>query len=460
MDTRPDIEGWNLFFFFRSTSQVFTSVTGIYVLFGFAILMVLAHLGRWRWFILGFALYTSSMCFDWTPYFHTYFLPGFELMVENGRPLTAALMVILGTTAFLGLNDVSFKSLSRYGPLMYFVFQIVFCLRLIIGGVITRGVANFFTDVLVFWIAVIGTSQWMRRHRDVSFAAWSIAMAGVFFAIVTAIHAVLVPNQIMWQHRLISTSGTATFSSEICAITLLPVCYFVARPSLAKIVRVFMGVIAALLVVFLIWSGTRTGALMAVIGLLFLFRLKIGRWFVGGIVVCTFVWIALQFFGDALIGAGRLLSTQDTRSGTWLYGLSEFLANPIFGTIRSDVQVVENSYISIASRMGVVGMLLFAIIIFQIVSGLVGLHRMRKSIGARTMDIDLITAGIVSLGVGAVFEGYLLAAINVQLTSLFIYMTMMCTLLDPAKADISEAQLEPAEIPYDADYSIVAGSFE
>jgi hypothetical protein len=313
---------------------------------------------------------------------------------------------------------------------------------------------------MVFWVAVVGTSQWMRRHRDVANAAWSIAVAGILFCIVTTIHAVTVPKQIMWQDRLISTSGTSTFCAEICAITLLPICYFVAQPRIFKLWRVLLGIVAALLVIYLIWSGTRTGVLMAVIGLLLLFRLKIGRWFVAGIVICGFVWIGLQFFGDALIGVGRLLSTQDTRTANWMASISEFLSSPIFGRMRSDVQAVENSYVAIAARSGIVGIIFFLIIGYQVFSGLVQLQRVRKHLGDRTMDADLCTAGIVALLIGAMLEGYLLSTLNVQLTSLLIYLSMMCTLLDPSKADAPATDAQADELYAYDEYALAQAGFQ
>ena len=65
---------------------------------------------------------------------------------------------------------------------------------------------------------------------------------------------------------------------------------------------------------------------------------------------------------------------------------------------------------------------------------LIKLQRIRRRLGEHEIMADLITSGLLSLAVGAIFEGYLLGTMTIQVFAVFIYMALMRFILDLVQA--------------------------
>jgi hypothetical protein len=176
-----------------------------------------------------------------------------------------------------------------------------------------------------------------------------------------------------------------------------------------------MGGMAALAIIMLVWSGSRGGVLMALVGVALLFRVKLGRLAVGGAVVAIFVMLAVTWiFPEHNVLSEHLLSTEDTRTGVWLrlggtFWKARWRADsgePAFPR-RGCLAIGESSYLSIAARFGLVCLIPFGLSMFYIARASLRLERSRREF-ADVLLPDLVNAGIVQILLGAVFEGYLL----------------------------------------------------
>jgi len=188
------------------------------------------------------------------------------------------------------------------------------------------------------------------------------------------------------------------------------------------------------LVVFLLWSGSRTGVLMTLTGLGLMFRHQLGRLLETTILVAAMVMFAWQVtdFGEssAIIQQrfGRSVLV-NTREGTWNYMLRIFVENPAFGS-PEDVGGSENSYLGALARFGLVGTAPLFVSMTMVLMALVKLNRKRSGFEEHAILVDLVTGGFFSLAIGAVFEGYLMATLTPMLYMIYIYMAITAYLVD------------------------------
>ena len=84
----------------------------------------------------------------------------------------------------------------------------------------------------------------------------------------------------------------------------------------------------------------------------------------------------------------------------------------MIGTNAAEARMSENSYLLIAARSGIIGMIPFLGAMVSIIMGVVKLQRVRRYLSDDIFLPDLVTAGIVSLALGGMFEGYLFGTYN------------------------------------------------
>jgi hypothetical protein len=118
----------------------------------------------------------------------------------------------------------------------------------------------------------------------------------------------------------------------------------------------------------------------------------------------------------------------------WMNMLGEFFAHPLAGVIEGrDIAVSENSYLAVASRVGLLGLVPMMIALVLIGLALFRLQRLRRYLGNDALAADVVTAGIVSLLVGSVFDGYLVGTISFQLFYFQVALAIATFLLDYAE---------------------------
>ncbi len=116
----------------------------------------------------------------------------------------------------------------------------------------------------------------------------------------------------------------------------------------------------AMLALFVLWSGSRTGAICLVAVHLAYFRLKVGR------LALVFLLTAVLLLGLTLVFAEssylveRFRYGDDTRSAVWLSAIDDFARSPVLGMIISDrgsesMNVVESGYLRALALLGIPG---------------------------------------------------------------------------------------------------------
>jgi hypothetical protein len=205
------------------------------------------------------------------------------------------------------------------------------------------------------------------------------------------------------------------------------------------------------MVIFLVWTGSRTGIIATLVGVLLFFRAKLGRFLGVGILVGIFVLLSMQIYTESTAGFTDLFARGDTRSHVWGLLIQGFLDNPMWGSMTEQFGAAESSYLSVAGSLGLYGVIPLATFMAITARQLYKLERARKYLGDEIMLANLVTAGIISLAVGAIFEGYLLGLLAFPVFVLYIYLALLRFLLDAAQVAREEA-IAHATLPSSEEY--------
>lgn len=200
---------------------------------------------------------------------------------------------------------------------------------------------------------------------------------------------------------------------------------------------------------FLIWSGSRTGVLMLVLGSMFVVYARIGK-AVLFMPVAAVVFFALFALADALkIGANleRLTSTEDTRGWVWAAMLQSGLESPLIGVGFTEAGGSENSYLLSFACYGI-GYLLLVLALVAAAAWqclYVFVNRRKLPSEYRALSDMFLAFNAMYFG-GAMFEGYLLARSSTTLTMMLMFLGIW-TCLKRQIADSSAEDWDPEGDP-------------
>ncbi|MGB7160682.1 MAG: O-antigen ligase family protein [Tepidisphaeraceae bacterium] len=408
--------------------------------------VVVAGFPPGRWLAISLLMFTSALgYFRWVP---LSLIPPFEQLRANGRGICFALLVLLLIPAITSGRGWRVRLLSG-GLLTYFVFQMVFSARTAFAGDAVKGVLAAASFTLTFLTLGWGLSRWLQRSEDAHAAVRAIALAGILFCLGTAVQLTVRPNSVVWQNRLLGLTGNPQHAAVLLAVALPPTCFLLARSGRARLGRrLAIAACVGLMVIMLVWTGSRTGALMTLVGLALLFRLRLGRLLAVVVAGGVFVLVAAQIFSESIVSADRLLATDDTRTAAWMSMWADFLRSPWIGIELEEARYSENSYLLTASRTGLLGLIPLLLAVILVIRGLLHLQSARARLGEHALLADLVTGGLVALGVGSLFEGHLVAVYSFPMYAVYIYLGVMAFLLDAANAPPITEVSPPVDAAY------------
>lgn len=419
------------------------SPAGILAIASFILLLVLGLIfPKLRFVLLISAFIASTLSLDEMSFDRPLIFPLNQLRPE-GRPLTIALLVLL----FFSLISTSQGSRKKYflgGAIAFFIFELITSMRLILGGHFIRGGPEILVFSLIFLTLVLALSRSLQSWQDGLGLVRALAGAGIAFAIINVLQFLAHPGNVTVNQRFMGTTGNPQHVAAYSAALMLPVLYLLIRPGGTQIARAWLAAAFAVLVAMLLWTGSRTGLLMGITGVGLLFRTRLSRLAIAGLIVSFLVIFALNFtstFSGSQILYSRLISTQNTRSQVWTGLIQQFSADPILGTLVSstEIDVGESSYLSVAARFGVIGLIPLIIAVVLIGKSMFRLQRIRRLLPDKMMA-DLVIAGIVQIFVGGFFEGFLLGTLSVEPFMIYCYLTLGAFLLEYAEQPSLESE--------------------
>lgn len=200
--------------------------------------------------------------------------------------------------------------------------------------------------------------------------------------------------------------------------------------------------------IFLAWTGSRTGAGMTAVGMMVAFYRRLGRFVLLAPVGLVAAYLVYDLF---LAGAGvelvtyRLISTDNTRTADWMVQWHQFMSSPIIGVGVTDTES-ENSYLYALSAFGVfMGMM---VIFLAFLSAILCLKLFLKRSMLPTHlrpYADLVLSYNALYFAGGFFEGYMIARVGTHIIFMAIFSAVMLRLLQYAQPAVSWAEQEQTE---------------
>ncbi len=175
----------------------------------------------------------------------------------------------------------------------------------------------------------------------------------------------------------------------------------------------------------LVWTGSRTGMGMALIGMAAVLYTRLGRAALFAPIGLILAYIGFKMVVSLTgieIGVERLASTENTRSYAWWKLYTTGMENPLFGAGLVEAEKSENSWLYAFAAFGI-GMFMLAVLatLFGAAQCFRAVRvRSRLSLDDRRI-LDLSVGVIAMYFAGAVLEGYMVSRVSPGLCFIMIY---------------------------------------
>jgi hypothetical protein len=356
-----------------------------------------------------------------------------ELIRSNSRAITVTFLISLCVSIIKSTKDNRNQFFS-FALFLFYVFQNIYLFRLFLSGEYSRSILGFLTCSLVFVGLVWGLGRRIKSQESIDFLAKSICLASLFFISCNILQLFFGYYQAVPAGRFMGISGNPQLCGFICSLFILFNCFCLSQTSLLNWKKYYYGIQIAILLLLIIWSGSRMSALSVGTGLILFYRFKILQIFGVIIIVGFFLILALLVFPDSYEKISRFTSGLDTRSAIWDTKLQEFYSSPIFGSIGKVVveqtNASESSYLSTAGLMGISGLIPLAIALIAFIMTLYKCFINRFSGIFRSETVDLVVAGVFMILVASIFEGFLLGILSFSVLFIFILFTIAACIND------------------------------
>ena len=329
--------------------------------------------------------------------------------LETFRSVAKALFVLLAFVLAARALLIEGKTGKPFNGAVigWLALQGVYALRFAVAGAWDRAILNF-SFGLVLAVGIVGTlSRIIREMREIHRVFLALEISGLFFCGLSLVQWRINPAPVLHGSRMQGLSENPQFAGVLMS-TLVCICIYLAlskTESLKK--RLFHFACIIVFGSFLMWTGSRTAVLITAVGAAIQVRGKIMAWI--GILLAGYVAFLLlgssagESSGDLM---DRLISLQNTRAEAWARSWDAFLANILFGDGRT---LLENSYLSAAASMGLLGVAVLGAMIIAHGRSVFYVFMHRQWLGGDARLAYLVVALTAALGAGAMFEPFLLS---------------------------------------------------
>ena len=288
--------------------------------FGLGGAILAAYRFRFAFVLLAGLLLIASIAtpLDWTGRpIRTWLSP-----IQNIRSeVFAGLGVLLYVSLLVHLPRLSLRTYSHQAIMLFFIGLYEGLLRLLTFNILDG------TTTIVLRIFVVLPAAWLipallSQRRDWIFLLRTISVVALLWIAASAVQFVLNPSVLSpggggrrFQGMLSNPQHAAAF----LAFAIVVAAFLALNDSPLKLRPIWIG-LAGLSFLLLLWTGSRTGVAMCLLGMMFVLypRLK-SAIFVIPVAAAVFL-VALRVIHGSGIETdfARLTSTQDTRSAGWL----------------------------------------------------------------------------------------------------------------------------------------------
>jgi hypothetical protein len=350
---------------------------------------------------------------------------------------------------------------SRPKPVYFLVGLYIYigATRTIHNGVID-GVLTMLLAIFTLATIVVVVQRMSDDWSDFFIFPRVIAIAMAAFLGATAIQYGINPDKIEIGNtdRFIGVTANPQFAAVLCGTGLLTLIWL-AIYDLRRYLWIYVG-LAIPIGVALLATGSRTGALMCLLGLAVLGIRRFGR----QLLLIPLLGIGLMLMIQLANAIGinlpldRFLAGSDTRTSAWIELISHFQSSPLIGVGIVNAGKSENGILYAAASYGIGAPLILIGLALGCLSLGIQLFRRTQQYPALHPQADLVNAVLAAYFAGSIFEGYMIGRVSSMLIVITLAIVSGQILLDritiwESQVDLDEEQFAAKE---DCDSSQIA----
>lgn len=390
-----------------------------------------------RWALLAFMLmlFASSISYTVDPYTDE-LLPTVFMDLQLARTV---LYIIGGCLCYLVIaahaGEFVPNSINAIGVLLASI-ALYGSVGRILAGNIEAGFLSVGLAVLSVTPLVIVAPNLMTKRSHAITLMRSVVLVMAFWILLNAIQYVVEPWKLYpgGSKRFQGLTANPQFVAVMCAFSSVT-CLWVGLNDKNKLFRIFAIGVSTVMLVCLVWSGSRTGFGMFVIGSGFILAARAGQAILLAPVAAIVGMLVLNVVlgtGDVNFDPGRLINTENTRGTSWSGLFRTFLENPLLGTGDPNrARGSENSYLLALAAHGIfMGVLVFALMGACIILCLKLLRRRRYEDKFGKALTDLAMGGMAMYFAGGLLEGYIISRVHSATVFLVLCATIGRRVLD------------------------------
>ena len=402
------------------------------ILVGFVVIDLAQTSRPLAWLLFSFCCFTATlgrMETEWVGQAPPLVFP-LEQIRALGRPLTILLLASLLLISFLTRGA---KSIEIPRPTIYLAaVQVLILLKTAMYGSAGFAAMAGTTFGAVVLMMAMGPARWLTEKDNFYFGVRSLAIVGVIFIVLNLYQAIHSVGPITFPHgRLIGTTSNAQLAALILALTIPGFLYLIECRTVWGVHKISWLVGLALVLLALVLTASRTGALMTVVSFLVFYRRRLGKLFVYALGLIIVASVALPFVFQSLgvessSAHEMYVARGNTRAGSWSFMLETFLANPLFGAPPEGERLVygENSWLATAAALGLVGFVPLFLFGYECVKMMLRLTAASRTQQTFALQIDTVVAGLAALLIGSLLEAFLLGSLTFPIFALLLHVSL------------------------------------
>ena len=337
-----------------------------------------------------------------------------EMFLASG---VAALFVIL-----LQLGRLKGKSFAISAILLVIIGFFASLLRFLHGGIEDGMFSMVFSFFTLLPLAIIPAAI-IDRPEDIRTVFRVAVLVNAVWTLMVFVQIAANPKYVTQgnEHRFVGLMSNPQHTGVFLAFLSVIALWLLLNDQ--RKYRFFLIGIVSIDLLFLLWTGSRTGLGMAVVGISAVLYNKAGRAILLLPLVAILGYISLKIMIDVVgidLGFERMTSTKNTRSDAWRKLIETAGKNPIVGVGMDELDRSENSWLYGYASYGIGMLMLLLGMTF------VAAIEVLKSIKARfsipteyRCYLDVLNGIMMMYFAGAILEGYMVSRVSF---TLFVFM--------------------------------------
>jgi len=322
----------------------------------------------------------------------------------------AAMLVLL-----IQVQRLKGKSIPISAILLVCIGFYASLLRFVHGGV-TDGFSSIAFSFFTLIPLVVTTALVLDEYRDLRLIFRSIMLVNIAWIGMVFVQIAINSRYITQgnEHRFVGLLSNPQHTGVLMAF-LVVITLWMLLNDVGKYKIIYIGLLS-INGIFLLWTGSRTGLGMGVIGISAVFYSRAGRAILILPVVGLLGYISLKLMVDVVgidLGFERMTSTKNTRSDAWRELLISAQQNPMVGVGMDELERSENSWIYGFASYGIGMLILLLLMTFVATIEILKSIKVRFSLPQEYRpSLDVLVGLMLMYFAGAVLEGYMVSRVS------------------------------------------------